>query len=231
MHIHKTWDLPLRLFHWLLVASVSAAFITAQIGGNLMVWHGRLGVLIAGLLGFRLVWGLVGSTHARFASFVRGPAAIKAYLAGRWPETGGHNPLGALSVLALIGILAFQTGTGLLANDDISFNGPLFDLVSKETSDTLTKVHHLGEKLVMLLVGLHLAAIVFYGRVKGHKLVGPMITGRKESALPLAVPTGGGLLALVLAVGCGLAVAYGASGAWMPAPPPPPAAAPAAPAW
>ena len=76
----RIWDLPLRLFHWLLVAAVVAAFVAAKIGGNAMVWHGRAGLLIIGLLVFRLVWGFAGSTHARFASFVRGPAAIRAYL-------------------------------------------------------------------------------------------------------------------------------------------------------
>ena len=94
------WDLPTRVFHWALAACVVAAVITAKMGGNAMVWHGRIGVAIAGLLAFRVAWGLVGSTHARFAAFVGGPAAIRAYLAGAW-RGAGHNPLGALSVLAM----------------------------------------------------------------------------------------------------------------------------------
>ena len=105
----RVWDLPLRLFHWLLAAAVIAAMLTGQVGGNLMVWHGRLGILIAGLLGFRLAWGIVGSTHSRFASFVRGPAAIIAYLRGHWHGLG-HNPLGALSVLGLLTVLGLQAG-------------------------------------------------------------------------------------------------------------------------
>ena len=98
----RLWDLPTRLFHWLLAALVTAAFVTGLTGGNAMVWHGRLGLLILGLLTFRLVWGLVGSTYARFVQFVPGPKTMLTYLRGGW-QGMGHNPLGALSVLALLG--------------------------------------------------------------------------------------------------------------------------------
>ena len=144
----RVWDLPLRLFHWLLAAAVIAAMLTGQVGGNLMVWHGRLGILIAGLLGFRLAWGIVGSTHSRFASFVRGPAAIIAYLRGHWHGLG-HNPLGALSVLGLLTVLGLQAGGGLFANDDIAFQGPLYGLVSKDTSDWMTGLHRKGFSVMM----------------------------------------------------------------------------------
>ena len=150
----RVWDLPLRIFHWLLAAAVAAAVVSGQIGGNLMTWHGRLGILIAGLIGFRLAWGLVGSTHSRFASFVRGPGAVLAYLRGDWRGLG-HNPLGALSVLGLIGVVGLQTAGGLFGNDDIAFQGPLYNLVSKETSDWITGLHRKGFWLVGLLVALH----------------------------------------------------------------------------
>ena len=97
----KLWDLPTRLFHWTLLLLVCAAVISAQIGGNAMNWHGRFGAGILALLAFRLVWGVVGSTYARFASFVRGPGTILAYLRGQWRGVG-HNPLGALSVVCFI---------------------------------------------------------------------------------------------------------------------------------
>lgn len=225
----RVWDLPLRLFHWLLAAAVIAAMLTGQVGGNLMVWHGRLGILIAGLLGFRLAWGIVGSTHSRFASFVRGPAAIIAYLRGHWHGLG-HNPLGALSVLGLLTVLALQATGGLFANDDIAFQGPLYGLVSKDTSDWMTGLHRKGFWLVLALVGLHLAAIVFYTRVKGEKLVGAMLNGHKEviGNQPAEAPTGGGFIAVVFALAIGIASAWAASGAWVPPPPAPePAAAPA----
>lgn len=229
MQTIRVWDLPLRLFHWLLAAAVAAAVITGQIGGNLMIWHGRLGVLIAGLIGFRLAWGLVGSTHSRFASFVRGPSAIAAYLRGQWHGVG-HNPLGALSVLGLLAVIGLQTAGGLFANDDIAFQGPLYGLIGKDTSDWLTGLHRKGFWLVLTLVALHIAAIVFYTRVKGERLVGPMLSGTREVGADQAAsaPTGGGALALILALGVGIASSWGASGAWVPPPPPPqPAAAPA----
>lgn len=223
----RVWDGPLRLFHWLLVVAVSAAVTTGLIGGNLMVWHGRLGVLIAGLLGFRLAWGVVGSTYSRFASFVRGPAAIAAYLRGQWHGLG-HNPLGALSVIGLLGVVGLQTACGLFGNDDIAFHGPLFPLVSTETSNWLTGVHRKGVWLVGLLVALHLAAIAFYARAKGENLVGPMLTGYKNvpGANPAAAASGGGLAALIVALAIGVGVAWFASGNWLP-PPPPPVPAPA----
>ena len=228
MHEVRIWDLPLRLFHWLLALAVTGALVSGQIGGNLMVWHGRLGVLVAGLLGFRLAWGLVGSTHARFASFVRGPAAIRAYLQGTWHGLG-HNPLGALSVLGMLAALGLQTASGLFGNDDIAFQGPLYPLVSKDTSDWVTGLHRKGFWLILLLITTHLAAIVFYLKMRGDNLIHPMITGRKSVTAAAADPEqrGGGTLALILALTVGLATAYGASGAWQAPPPPVPAAAPA----
>ena len=218
----RIWDLPLRLFHWLLVAAVVAAFVAAKIGGNAMVWHGRAGLLIIGLLVFRLVWGFAGSTHARFASFVRGPAAIRAYLKGEW-FGAGHNPIGALSVLAMLGLLATQAATGLFANDDVAFEGYLYPLVSAAASERITGVHKLLEPVLILLVLLHLGAIAFYTRIKKESLVLPMITGWKE--VPTATPAsrGGGLFAFILATLIAAGVAYAAAGQLLP--PPPPAAA------
>ena len=117
-------------------------------------------------------WGLVGSTYARFAHFVRGPGAIRAYLQGRWRGVG-HNPLGALSVLALLGLLAFQVSTGLFSNDDIAFNGPLYPLVDKDTSDWLSGLHNQAEWFIYGLVGLHIAAILYYVRFKKDDIVKP----------------------------------------------------------
>jgi cytochrome b len=173
----QVWDLPLRIFHWLLALAVSAAIITGEIGGNLIDWHGRIGVFILGLLVFRIIWGFVGTTHARFASFFPTPARIAAYLKGQWQGLG-HNPLGALSVLALLGVLATLVGAGLFANDDIAFQGPLFSLVDKSLSDKLSGVHALAFNFLAVLLVLHIAAIVFYARVKKHNLVVPMLTGK-----------------------------------------------------
>lgn len=218
----RLWDLPTRLFHWLLVLCVLAAVVSGQLGGSLIDWHGRIGLLIVGLLAFRLVWGIVGSTYARFRQFVPTPARIKAYLRGEW-RGEGHNPLGALAVLGLLGLLIAQVLTGLFSNDDIAFVGPLFDLVSKNLSNRLTGIHHLLSNLLIALVVLHVAAIAFYARVKKQSLVKPMITGWKEGEGESA--SGGGWLALIVALAFAGAAVYGASGVWLPEPPPPPPAA------
>ncbi len=229
----RLWDLPTRLFHWLLVLAVAGAVISGQLGGNLIVWHGRLGLLIAGLLVFRLVWGFIGSTYARFGQFFPTPAKIRAYLSGQWHGLG-HNPLGALSVFALLGLLTVQVSTGLLANDDIAFVGPLYDLIDKELSNQLTSLHHKIGDLLIILVGLHVAAIMFYAHVKKQNLVKPMVTGWHEDEASGKAQgesaRGGGMVAFVIALLIALAGVYAASGAWLPEPPPPPPAS-EAPSW
>lgn len=221
------WDFPTRLFHWLLVAAMIGAVVTGQLGGNLMVWHGRIGLLIVGLLAFRLAWGLVGSTYARFAQFFPSPVRIAAYLRGEW-RGEGHNPLAALSVFGLLGLLTVQAASGLFSNDDIAFTGPLFSLVDKALSNRLTGLHHLLSNVLIALVGLHVAAIAYYGRIKKQPLLKPMVTGWKDDACGESA-RGGGLVALVIALSMSFALTYGASGSWLPAPPPP--AATATPDW
>lgn len=224
----RLWDLPTRVFHWSLVLLVVASFVSGKIGGNAMVWHGRFGLAILGLLSFRLLWGLIGSTYARFISFLPTPNAVIAYLRGQWRGLG-HNPLGALSVFGLLGLLAFQVSSGLFANDDIAFRGPLYALVSSELSERLTGWHKLSVNLLVLLVLLHLAAIGFYAHAKKENLVRPMLTGCKEAAPEYGPPaTGGGPLAFIVALAFAVATVYAGSGEWVP----PPAAAPVStPAW
>lgn len=218
----RLWDLPTRLFHWLLVLAVIAAVVSGQLGGNLIEVHGKIGLAIVGLITFRLVWGFAGSTYARFAQFFPTPARIKVYLKGEWRGLG-HNPLGGLSVFALIFLLTVQVTSGLFSNDDIAFVGPLFELIDKSLSDRLSGIHHLLSNVLIALVVLHVGAVIFHGRVKKDDLVKPMLTGWKEGATGEPA-RGGGIIALVVAlVIAGLAV-YGASGAWLPEPPPPPAA-------
>ena len=175
----QVWDLPLRLFHWLLMLTVIAAYITGELGGLMTDWHGRIGGIALGLLIFRLIWGFIGGTHARFNNFFPTPSRITSYLKGRWNEHG-HNPLGALSVFALLGSLAALVVTGLFANDDIAFNGPLFSLIEKSQSDRLTGLHELTFNIVLILVALHIIAITFYYFFKKKNLVKPMITGIQE---------------------------------------------------
>jgi cytochrome b len=162
----KVWDLPTRVFHWSLFVSVTFALLTGLEGGNWMVWHARAGLLILGLLIFRLVWGLLGSTYARFAEFAPTPGRLLAYLQGRWQGLG-HNPLGALSVFALLALLLWQASSGLFSNDDIAFDGPLYDLVSKSTSDWLSSLHRQGLWLILGLVdATYLGSAVLHLRAR-----------------------------------------------------------------
>ena len=148
---------------------------------------------------------------------MRGPRAIMDYLQGRW-QGEGHNPLGALSVLAMLGTLLLLVATGIFANDDIAFEGPLYALVGKDVSDRLAGIHRLIEPLTILLVLAHLGAIAFYVRVKKETLIMPMITGEKVGAGETA--KGGGIVAFCVALAVALVAVYGASGAWLPDPPP-----------
>jgi hypothetical protein len=169
-----------------------------------------------------------GSTYARFATFVRGPSAIKDYLAGKWHGLG-HNPLGALSVLALLALICLQVGSGLFAqNDDTGFAGPFYALASSSFGELATKLHHKVIDALLILVALHVLAILFYGHVKKDKLLKPMLTGYKEVGAGENA-RGGGLAAFVVALVIAVAAAYVASGAWVTKPPPPPPAA--TPAW
>ena len=214
-HRIRVWDAPLRAFHWLLLAAVASAIATGLLGGEWMVWHGRAGIVIVGLLGFRLGWGFVGSETARFVRFVPTPRDLLAYVQGRWQGIG-HNPLGALSVLALLGLLAAQAGTGLFSNDDIAFAGPLSDRVSEDLVHSLTGWHHRLVNGLYALIALHLLAIGFYAVVKRLRLVPAMVTGWQDvprSQLgPRPARAGTFWVALLL----GLLAAYVASGVWQP---------------
>jgi cytochrome b len=171
------WDLPVRLFHWLLAALIVFSWWTVH--HHHTDWHIWSGCAILTLLIFRILWGFVGSSTARFSSFVRGPRAIAAYWRGKWVGIG-HSPLGALSVLVLLFAVAVQVGLGLIAEDeDGIYMGPLARLVSTDTSDKARDIHELWFDVILVLIALHLLAIVYY-RLRGKKLTLPMITGRGE---------------------------------------------------
>ena len=212
----RVWDLPTRIFHWLLAACVIASVVSAKIGGNAMVWHFRFGYVVFTLLAFRILWGLVGGRWSRFASFIYAPATTLRYLRGgsraHEHHDVGHNPLGAFSVFGLLAILAAQVGTGLFADDEIANTGPLIKLVSGATSLLLTKWHKtFGQWIIISLVLLHVAAILFYLLKKKQNLVRPMLSGDK--VLPADVPASADHvrsrgLALALVAACGAVVAW-----------------------
>ncbi|CAN7267914.1 cytochrome b/b6 domain-containing protein [Pseudoduganella sp. LjRoot289] len=209
----RVWDLPTRLFHWSLVLAVSVAVGTGLIGGDLMPVHGYAGLAIVGLVAFRLVWGVAGSAHARFLNFAPTPARLRAYFSGSW-QGHGHNPVGALSVFALLVLLAAQAVTGLLGNDEISFAGPLARLVEESTSLRLTGLHQQLAYVLLGFMALHVAAVLAYLAVRKTNLVKPMVTGWKE--VP-GTAGGHGVRAGWPALAAGLAIAglatYYASGA------------------
>jgi cytochrome b len=178
------WDLPTRLFHWLLVGCLVISFVTAVGGGNAMSYHLLSGCAILALLLFRVVWGFAGSRTSRFADFVKGPAAVFGHVRGLFSTKSvpclGHNPLGGWSVLLMLLVVAVQIGTGLFASDDIFTEGPLYPLVDRETAGFLTRVHQINRFVLIGSVGVHVLAVAFYFFVKREDLLTPMITGKKR---------------------------------------------------
>ncbi|MFC3531315.1 cytochrome b/b6 domain-containing protein [Vogesella facilis] len=183
----KVWDLPTRLFHWLLVALFGLMWWSAESG--LLLWHTRAGVALLVLVLFRLLWGVLGSQTARFSQFVRGPAAILRYLRGEHDGVG-HNPLGALMVLALLAALLVQLGLGLFAvdQDSYTFDGPLAKLLDSELAEQVSEWHAAWFNVLLGLVCVHLLAIIGYRVLRRENLVKPMLTGHKEVAQPVAQP-------------------------------------------
>jgi cytochrome b len=177
----RVWDLPLRLFHWLLVACLIGSYVTIKVGGSWTDWHFRFGYTALTLIVFRVLWGFAGPRYARFSSFVFSPSAVFAYLrnAAHAPRTLGHSPLGSLSVFALLAVIGIQASAGLFTSDDIMVEGPLARLVSSATVAQASSLHHLNELLILVLVGVHIAAILYYRLVRRQSLVKPMIVGDK----------------------------------------------------
>jgi cytochrome b len=172
------WDLPTRLFHWTLAALIAFSWWTAE--EHLDDLHLYSGYTILSLLLFRILWGFVGSSTARFANFVSGPRAVFGYLLGSWRGIG-HNPLGALSVVALLGLVALQVGLGLIGSDeDGLMQGPLAHLVSADTSEEAIDLHDDLFDVLLVFIALHVAAVLFYF-LRGKNLLGPMFSGHGKA--------------------------------------------------
>jgi cytochrome b len=199
----RVWDLPVRLSHGLLVVLFMGLWLSAR--SNRMTLHREFGYLLLGVLFFRIYWGFVGSTTARFATFVRGPRAIAAYLRGSASSVRlGHNPLGALSVLLMLSLLLTQVVLGLFSVDvDGIESGPWSHWVAFETGRALAHLHRLGFEVIEIAIGVHLVAVLAHAVLKRDNLIPPMLTGWKRiSSEATASPA----FASWARAGCGAAV-------------------------
>lgn len=206
----KLWDLPLRLVHWSFVVLLAALWWSWK-SGRIQL-HEQLGYVTLGVLLFRLYWGVFGSSTARFAQFVKGPRAIAAYLRGAARTNVGHNPLGALSVLLLLGLMIVEVGFGLFTQDvDGIEAGPLAQYVSYETADWARGWHEMLFNVILAVVAVHVLAILFYLAVKRENLVGPMITGRKAFDEDVDPPRMASLANVLLGAALSAAIAWSIS--------------------
>ncbi len=207
------WDWPVRLAHWVIVVLVIALITTGKIGNEALVWHFRCGETLLAVVLFRVAWGFAGSGNARFASFVRGPAAVARYvrslLRGPHEVHATHNPLGGWMVIALLLAMLVQAGTGLMTQDDIGNEGPLVKLVSDAVSQEAGYVHRRAWWVVAGLAVVHVAAVLAYLVVLRDNLVRPMFTGDKRLPPGIANPAGAAAStarALVLIAACAAVV-------------------------
>lgn len=215
----RVWDLPTRLFHWLLVAAVAVAAATGLFGRESSLGiHLAAGYTMAALVAFRLVWGVFGSTFSRFSAFPLSPAALRRHLAAarrRRPyHATGHPPLGALMVVAILVLLAAITVTGLIALGGEEKQGLLAGLFTYDTGHAAKELHEAAALALLGLVAVHVLGLLVESRLGGENLVLAMITGRRRpvgdggeaGADKPARPLAAAIALAVLAVG-GTAVA------------------------
>lgn len=179
----RVWDWPLRLTHWGMVVLVVLCYGTGRFGWLDKAWHFRFGYALLALVLFRLLWGVFGPRHARWWDLPLAPGRVWRHLLslGARVPSGylGHNPLGSLSLLALLGLLLAQIGTGLFSSDDIFHFGPLSGLVASATVRQMTRWHASLQDVLLIFIALHVAAIAYYELWKRERLLVPMFSGRK----------------------------------------------------
>jgi cytochrome b len=189
-HVVRVWDVPIRLFHWLIVALVAAAYATWRL--NWMDWHGWIGDLVLALMLFRLLWGFFGSDTARFSHFLTSPRIAREHLKYaflREPDRQvGHNPAGGWMVLILLVLLLAETLTGIYVANDIADVGPLTGIVPAAAANAIDASHAILWDVLLAAIALHVLAIVGYAAVKGQDLVLPLITGTKALPEPVTQP-------------------------------------------
>jgi cytochrome b len=203
--LRKVWDLPVRLFHWGLVVALAGAYVTNKLGASYFAVHLFFGYATLVLVVFRIVWGFVGTRHARFANFIEGPRGVLRYMSalgrGRQTRYAGHNPLGALMVLALLALLGVQAASGLFGDDEIFNAGPLAALVSKDHSLLFTSLHRRLFYVILAAAALHVGAVLSHVVIKREPLIDAMFHGAKPGKLVSpdeAIERSNGALAFVL---------------------------------
>ncbi|WP_026374606.1 cytochrome b/b6 domain-containing protein [Aestuariibacter salexigens] len=191
------WDIPTRLFHWLLVLSLITQWLTAEVLDN-MDWHFYIGYFTLGLIIFRVVWGVIGTAHARFADLLYSPKNIIAYARGdNNSPFAGHNPLGGLMVILMLVLIGLQAITGLFSNDDVLHSGPYFSSVSEEWQERMQSWHHDSFDYIIAAVVIHIAAVLYYTKVKKQNLVKAMFTGKKDVPAEQGISSSRLLLAVI----------------------------------
>lgn len=192
-----------------MVALVTGAIITGELGDSLIEYHAQLGYAVMSLLIFRFGWGLVGGRYARFMTYLRLPRHLIDFLRGEGTQTLGYSPLGGVALFCLFCLLWTQVLTGLFATDDLMFDGPLRHLVNVAASDRLTAVHKAVGPILIAFLLAHISANAFYKFVLKDNRVWPMLFGYKEvppdTPDELAGTSGSPMLAIVLlAAGAGI---------------------------
>jgi len=177
----RVWDLPTRLFHVALLSCVGGLFITAHMGGLAMPVHFFLGYLVLSLILFRICWGFLGGHWSRFSQFVPSPRQLLQYVRKSSQNSEiGHNPLGAISVLIMLLVLLLQVLSGFCSDDEIAAAGPWTSWVHSDWIERCTHYHtDIGQFLLMGLIGMHIAAVLYYKWFQRKNLITPMLTGDK----------------------------------------------------
>lgn len=205
--LRLVWDLPLRLFHWLLVIAICGAWYTSEQQGEMVELHMQIGYFILGLTLFRLIWGFFGTRYSKFSQFFPTPARLSNYFKSLKSSSNdsyvGHNPIGSLMLLLMIFLILAQAISGLFINDDIFSSGPYYGTISAEMEKVMKLIHHNAFDFLLAAIALHISAAFYYRLAKKHDLITPMITGKKsaeEVKTEEAIPHSKLLVAIIMAI-------------------------------
>ncbi|WP_100641818.1 cytochrome b/b6 domain-containing protein [Alteromonas facilis] len=197
------WDIPTRIFHWLLVASFAFQWVSAELLDDAILWHARIGYALLGLIMFRIVWGFIGTRFARFSSLSLSPKETLTYskqlLNKSSKEYAGHNPVGSWAVVMILVLMALQAISGLFVSDDVFTEGPYRSAVSSSVLNVMEFIHFNLFNLLLAIVVLHVVAVLFYQFYKGQALINAMITGKKWLKEDVGINSSRLVLAVILA--------------------------------